>query len=152
MKLLLTLLCLTVSTISSIAQDTIYYNAYWRDTTAAQATYYRTRVKSDAGWQTTDHYMNGKTQMTGLFLDDSCHIRQGEFIWLDSTGKPIHQCTYTANKEDGKETFFYTTGQINITGTNKNGQKDGKWTGYYINGKVSGEAEYANGKQTSGRF
>ncbi|HEV2483269.1 MAG TPA: TonB family protein [Puia sp.] len=152
MKLLLSLTCLCLAVLSTIAQDTIYYNSYWRDTTAAHASYYRTRSRSGGVWQVIDHYLNGKSQMTGAYLDDSCLLKQGEFIWFDSIGRVTHECTYVANKEEGKETYYYDNGKINITGNNKNGEKDGKWLGYYTNGQRSGEAKYKNGKQVSGTF
>jgi antitoxin component YwqK of YwqJK toxin-antitoxin module len=75
----LTVMSLAVGNISAIAQtkDTIYFNVSWRDTTAANASYYRVRT------------------------------RQGEFAWFDSTGIAFHKCSYTKNKKEGKETYTW---------------------------------------------
>jgi TonB family protein len=151
-KLLLTLILIVAGAIAVFAQDKLYYNAADRDTTASEASYYRIRIKKDAGWQVTDYYMNGKTKMTGTFSDDSCHVKQGDFAWYDSAGRDFHDCSYVANKENGVETYKYDNGQVNFTGAYKNGEKDGDWIGYYLNGKISGKATYNNGKQISAAF
>jgi TonB family protein len=133
-------------------QDTIFLNASWRDTTAGHAAYYRFKVRQGAGWQVTNHFMNGKVQMTGTYSDDSCNVRQGQFTWFDSTGTTIRQTAYTDGKENGWETYNYSNKKINITGSYKNGERDGEWIGYYRTGQVAGDVIYENGKQVSGTF
>jgi TonB family protein len=133
-------------------QDTAWFNDYWRDTTAAHATFYRLRVRQDAGWQVTDHYRNGKIQMTGTYSDDSCKIKQGEFTWFDSTGLVFHHATYKDDKENGKETYTYPNKKVMMTGNYTNGERDGEWIGYYRSGQVAGDVVYENGKQVSGTF
>ena len=152
--LLLTVMSLAVGNISAIAQtkDTIYFNASWRDTTAANASYYRVRTRQGNGWLVTDYFLNGKPQMTGIFSDDSCKVRQGEFAWFDSTGMAFHKCPYTNNKKDGKETYIWPNKKMMMTGINKNDQMEGEWLGYYRNGQVAGDVVYAKGRQVSGTF
>jgi TonB family protein len=133
-------------------QDTTWFNASWRDTTAANASFYRVRVRQSAGWQVTDHYMSGKVQMTGAYSDDSSKIKQGEFIWYDNTGLVLHRASYKDNKENGKETYTYSNKKTMMTGNYKDGQMDGEWIGYYQNGQVAGDVVYDNGKQVSGTF
>jgi TonB family protein len=132
--------------------DTLYFNAAWRDTTAAHASFYRVRVRQGGGWQATDHYISGKTQMTGTYSDDSCKVKQGEFTYFDSTGFAFHQCSYKDNKENGKETFTWPNKKPMMTGSYKNGERDGEWIGYYRTGQVAGDVVYENGKQASGTF
>ena len=134
------------------AQDTTWFNAAWRDTTAAHASFYRVKVRQGAGWQVADHFISGKPQMTGTYSDDSCKIKQGEFVWFDSTGLASHRCTYKDNKENGKEIYLWPTKKSMITGSYKNGEKDGEWIGYYRNGQVAGDVVYDNGRQVSGTF
>jgi antitoxin component YwqK of YwqJK toxin-antitoxin module len=140
--------------LSTFAQtpDTIYLNASWRDTTADHATYYRFKVRQGAGWQVTNHFMNGKIQMTGAYSDDSCNVRQGQFTWFDSIGVTMRQTMYTDGKENGKETYSYPNKKIMMTGSYRNGERDGEWIGYYKNGQVAGDVVYDNGKQVSGTF
>ena len=137
---------------SAQTQDTTWFNAYWRDTTAAHATFYRVRVRQGASWQVTAHYMSGKVQMTGTYSDDSCKIKQGEFIWFDSTGLAFHRATYTDDKENGKETYSFPNKKVMMTGSYKNGERTGEWIGYYRGGQVAGDVIYENGKQVSGTF
>ncbi|PWT70614.1 MAG: hypothetical protein C5B59_19590 [Bacteroidetes bacterium] len=154
MKPLLSLAFLSLGNLSAVAQtqDTIYYNEARRDTTAAHASYYRTRIRQGTGWQVTDHYLNGKPQMTGGFSDDSCHIRQGIYTWYDSTGRPTRESAYADNKENGKDTRYYSGGQVEMSGNFKNGKEDGDFIAYYPNGKISGKAKFVNGKQVRGDF
>lgn len=145
---------LALGSISAIAQtkDTIYFNSSWRDTTAANASYYRLRAKQATGWQVTDYYLNGKTEMTGIFTDDSCKIKQGEFVWFDSTGTAFHKCSYVNDKKEGKETYTFPNKKLMMTGVNKNDQMEGQWLGYYRNGQIAGDVVYAKGQQVSGTF
>ncbi|HVU56448.1 MAG TPA: TonB family protein [Puia sp.] len=146
------LLSCCISKMPAIAQDTLYYDVTWRLTTSDKASYFRTKEKLADGWQVTDRFLTGKPQMTGKYTDDSFHVRQGEFIWYDSSSKVTRRCTYVNNKEDGPETFYYDNGQIQATGNNKDDDYTGEWIGYYPSGKVSGKAKYKNGKQVSGAF
>jgi len=136
-----------------LAQDTTWYDMGWKEITSRPgAGYYRTKAKTDAGWQVTDHYLSGKPQMTGLYVDDSQHIRKGEFKWYSKEGKVNHTCNFVNNKEEGTETFYDDDGSVEITGTYKQGQKDGQWMAYYPGGKLSAKAIYTNDKQTSAEF
>jgi TonB family protein len=154
MKPTLLIASLIICHLSTFAQtqDTTYFNAYWRDTTAMHASFYRVRIKQGAGWQVADHFINGKTQMTGTYSDDSCKIKQGEFTWFDSTGLASHRCTYKDNKENGKEIYLWPNKKSMTTGNYKNGERDGEWIGYFRSGQVAGDVVYENGKQVSGTF
>jgi TonB family protein len=153
---LLTLFLICAGEISaqdrSLAQDSIYYNYLWKETTADSASYYRVKVKSTAGWQVTDHFMNGKPQMTGGYADDSNHVKEGEFAWYDSSGIVSHRCIYKNGKLNGPETYYYSDGRLNISGENKDDEYNGEWTGYYPSGIMSGKAKFKKGKQVSGTF
>jgi TonB family protein len=152
--LLLIIVSLAIGNISSIAQtkDTTYFNGSWRDTTAANASYYRVRTRQATGWLVTDYLLNGKTQMTGIFSDDSSKVRQGEFTWFDSTGMAIHKCSYTKNKKDGRELYTWSNKKMMMTGVNKDDQMEGEWLGYYRSGQIAGDVVYAKGQQISGTF
>ncbi|HWK02025.1 MAG TPA: TonB family protein [Puia sp.] len=150
--LLLNFFFACASEIPVLAQDTLYYNSNWRDTTASQASYFRIKVRSAPGWQVTDYFLIGKPQMTGQYSDDSFHVRQGEFVWYDSSGIVNHRCRYVNNKEDGPETYYYASGQVQMTGNNKEDEAHGEWTGYYPSGKISGKAGFKKDKQISGTF
>jgi TonB family protein len=150
--LLLTFFFICLSEMPALAQDTVYYNSNWRDTSFAQASYFRIKIRSTTGWLVSDHFMMGKTQMTGQYSDDSFHVREGEFVWYDSSGIANHRCTYVNNKEDGPEVFYYDSGHVQMAGTNKDDETNGEWIGYYPSGKISGKAKFKKGKQVSASF
>jgi TonB family protein len=148
----LTLLIIILTGILQLqAQDTTYFNAAWKETTAAKSSYYRLKTKTDSGWLVKDYFHNGKPQMTGLFKDDSLKIGHGQFTWYDEKGLN-RRTTLQNGKPEGTEIYFYPNGHIKATGNNKAGEMDGEWLGYYTNGKPSGKATYANGKQLSATF
>lgn len=137
---------------SALAQDTVYYNRLWKETTADQAAYFRIRVRSAQGWDVTDHWLSGKTQMSGAYSDDSCHVKTGEFVYFDTTGIANHRITYANGKQNGPETYYYPDGHPRMTGNNKDDDANGEWLGYYPSGKLSGKAQYKKGKQVSAIF
>ena len=152
MKPLITLFAILLLHLSALAQDTTWYNQQWEATTAAKASYFRTKIRTDTGWFVTDHYRSGKPQMTGSYADDSFHIRQGEFRWYDGQGNIDHLVTFAKGKENGPETFYYNDGRKKATGNNKDDKHEGPWFGYYHSGKIAGKAFYKAGQQASASF
>src|ERR1700737_4707407 len=97
-KILAFFLIASASTLLANAQDTTYFTHSWQETKAQNAPYYRTKLKTDSGWQVTDHFRSGKIQMKGFYIDDSLHIAQGEFAWFNDNGIPSHRCHYLRGK------------------------------------------------------
>jgi len=149
--LLLTLLFST-GAVSASAQDTLYYNSLWKETTAGKAAYFRLKTKTATGWQVSDHWLSGKTQMTGAYSDDSFHIKEGEFVFYDTTGIANHRVTYVHNKLNGPDTYYYPNGKTRLTGPDKDDSSEGNWVGYYPSGKISGKALFKKGQQVSATF
>lgn len=135
-------------------QDTLstYFDAAWKETSADKSLYHRKKFKDGSKWGMIVYYKSGSVQMRGSFLDDSCKMREGEFVWFDDKGKQSHVCNYTAGKENGKEIYYYDNGKVNVEGSYKMDKYDGDWMGYYESGKTSGKAHYENDKQVSGEF
>src|ERR1700753_1594407 len=75
-------------------QDTTWYDTFWKKSEPAQALYYRTKARTDSGYQVIDHYRDGKTQMSGLTRDDFLHVRNGAFRWYMQDGTPYDFITY----------------------------------------------------------
>lgn len=111
---LLTTSLIIACSLSAFAQqkDTLYLNLDGRDTTAAHAAFYRVRTRQGAGWLVTDYSPNHKPQMTGAFSDDSCTIRQGEWIGYYHNGQIAGDVVYENDKQvSGK--FFNDDGSKN---------------------------------------
>ncbi len=87
--------------------------------------------------------------MTGLYADDSLHIRQGTFRWYLDGGTIYQLSTYKADTLDGLEINYYFSGKEKLKGLNKGKQRVGQWTAYFPSGKLAGKAVYQGGKQTS---
>jgi TonB family protein len=151
-SLLIALVFLCAGATYASAQDTLYYDIRWKLTTADHAAYFRLRTRKGDGWQFSDHWLSGKTEMTGAFSDGSMQVKEGEYIWYDSTGNVNHRCIYVHGKQNGPETYYFGNGQIWMTGENQDDQSEGLWTGYYPSGKVAAEATYKQGKQVSAKF
>ena len=136
----------------SFAQDTTYFNRMWRQTTRDSAFFYRIGTKTATGWTATDYYKSGKVQMTGAYSDDSLHIREGEFVWYDSTGHVTERTDYVHGKKEGNDTYYYQDGKVKMGGPWKNDKGEGEWVGYYPSGKLSAKVTYHAGEETNGRF
>jgi TonB family protein len=137
---------------AALAQDTTYYNASWKETTADSASYFRLKIKKDIVWHVRDCFKTGKTQMAGSYSDDSCHIKQGEFTWYDDKGNLYHRCMYIQGNAEGAETLYFNNGHKRTEGMNKAGNPEGEWVGYYPSGKLSAKARFRGGKQVAGSF
>jgi TonB family protein len=151
-RLLIPLILWVLCDLPAFAQTTIYLAANHQETTADKAFYTRKKIKTDSGWQVTDYFISGKMAMTGLFLDDSCMIGQGEFTWYTDSGYLFRRSHLVQRKAEGKETFYYSNGNVRAEGANREGRHQGEWTGYYLSGKLSGKARYENGNQISASF
>jgi len=70
-------------------------------------------------------------------------------------GTPRRECEYKGSGEKKvllKEIFYYTNGQIEMTGAYKEGERDGYWIYYYENGNVWSEGSYKKGKNEGKRL
>jgi|GEM_PF-162855 len=70
-------------------------------------------------------------------------------------GTPRRECEYKGFDEKKvllEETFYYTNGQIEMTGAYKEGERDGYWIYYYENGNVWSEGSYRKGKNEGKRL
>jgi TonB family protein len=151
-KALIPVFAILTAASTAFAQDTTWFNTAWKTTTRDKASYYRTTIKTDSGWQLTDHFLSGIVQMAGSYADDSFHIAQGEVKWYDKNGAILHSRTYVKGKADGKEAYYYPNGHINAIGNNKDDKEQGEWLGYYRGGKLSARAVYDTGRQVSASF
>jgi len=155
--LLLALPLLTL-TVTVFSQDTTYFDyAHIRVSSREEAGYCRTRIVTDSGLQVTDYNLAGDTVTSGLYTTDSPRVRQGLYKWYGTFGFNdrwfiYHSSTFSHDKENGPETWYYRAGRMQITGNNKDGEHEGEWTAYYPSGKLAARAFYSKGKQTSVEF
>lgn len=151
-KTLITLILFCSYILPALAQDTTYYDANWKVSVAANASYFRLKLKKTTGWQVKDCYISGKPQMEGAYSDDSCTINQGLFSYYDEKGHLYHLCHYEQGQLEGDEILYYDNNQIRTEGKYKDGHRDGDWVGYYPSGKLSARSSFKDGDQISGDF
>ena len=155
--LLLFILSLCYFAPNLLAQDTTYTNySHIKVSSRDAAAYYTTRIRTDSGLQVTEFTLSGDTVSTGLYTADSPRVRQGVYKSYGNFGTAKwvlwHSCTFFNNKENGPETYYDRHGQVQVTGTNKEGEHEGEWIAYYPSGKLAGKASYVKGKQISAEF
>lgn len=148
---LIALLFIGCGGVSSIAQDTTYFDAGWKEATPDKARYFKTRLKTDSGWLVKT-YSSGNLITTGVYLDDSLKVPQGVLSYYDGKGHRTRLVTYNKGQEEGKEIYYYESGKIRAEGTNQADKAQGEWVAYYPTGQLSGKAVYDADKQVSGSF
>lgn len=136
----------------AFAQDTTFYNKNWKVTVADDASYFRIKSREGKGWMVRDCYLSGKTQMEGVYSDDSCQVKFGAFSFYNEKGQLIHSCNYKDGEQDGPDMVYYDKGQLRTKGNYKRGLEDGEWIGYYPSGKPSAIARFKKSNQVSGEF
>ena len=136
------------------AQDTlhVYFDSLWHKTTAENAFYHQMKVKAGSAWKEWDYYPSGKLKMKGAYSDDSCRVREGNFVWYDANGSLSSSYTYDHGKANGPSEVYYKSGKKHITGNYKMDKYDGEWTAYYESGKILGKATFTDGQQVSASF
>jgi len=74
-------------------------------------------------------------------------IRNGEFIVTQIDGKKSVSGTIVNNKNEGKWSYYYSTGELESEGYFKNDLLSDKWVWYYKNGNVMEEGVFVKGKR-----
>lgn len=72
-------------------------------------------------------------------------IKNGEFCLTSTINDFAVYGSINNNKNVGKWSYFYHSGQLESQGTFRNDAPHGKWTWYYDNGKVKSVGYYING-------
>jgi protein TonB len=87
--------------------DTVYYDADWKTTIKANASFYRIGklVEESKKYEVTDFYMSGKIQMTGTFSSMSPEIKDGVFTWYKDD-KKINEIIYEQGKARSRTNFL----------------------------------------------
>lgn len=129
MKPILYISTLLIFSISNAQNRESYYDFAWKPAPPEYATYYSTIKKTDSGWLRTDYFIKTrKLQMSALYADDSCKIRNGHSI------------------------FYHANGIPSVIGRMSNNKNVGICVSYYYNGVMSDSALFVDGKVSDKRF
>lgn len=74
-------------------------------------------------------------------------IKNGNFMVTLINGNKLISGKMNNNKNDGKWSYFYSTGQLESEGNFKNDLAVDKWTWFYPNGEKKEEGNFTNGKR-----
>ena len=123
MKHLITITLLLFS-FTLFAQNKIYLDENWKETTQDKAHFYRIlEKKSDSLYNVEDYYISGKMQMKGHFSDLEKETFEGEMSWYDKNGNITVKKNYIHGNENGLSIGYLPNGEILSQGTYKNGKE-----------------------------
>lgn len=117
----------TMNGTAQSTNDTVWYNAAWKACGRDTASYFRAGTVFRNGlYYVTDRYRGGQIQMTGTFIKINPEVREGLFLFYDSTGHVHEKDFYVQGKLQGELTFYFTGTKTLKTRYN---YKDGKLEG-----------------------
>ncbi len=132
---LVLILCIASLQIVSAQNDTIWYDAKWKKTTKAEASYYRPPVvKKGSFYEVKDYYRDHTLQMRGLSKFADKDHWEDIVKWYDKNGQLSQSLEYTNNRLDGDALSFYKQEEL------KGHYKDG----LFISGKINMKASQYN--------
>lgn len=148
-NIFLTLLGLLVSTII-VAQDTLYFDSIWQQSTKENAHYYRIDKKEKKFWLRTDYFLeNNQIQMQGHIANLSTGRKEGVFKWFYKSGKLRQEGEFRKGEAIGLHRSYYSNGELEAEQLfNKKGDLHGEYKAYHENGKILLETHFVNGYQT----
>lgn len=138
-------------TVSVTAQQTIWLDKNWQETTKESHEFYRpTPQKKDNGFWIVDYYKNGQVQMEGFSSVSTLNeeVFNGLVTYYHINGKLFHKANYKNGKLDGIRKVFYETGNLKEVGKYVNGKRNGVWKTYYENGKIKSKGKYHNNEKS----
>lgn len=135
------------------AQDTLYFDEDWRETSNGKHAYYRPLPLKKEGelLLLRDYYKNGQLQMQGYIKASNPEIYVGDIYWYDENGFDTGMRQYK-NKSSFKElSYYYPDGSLwqKITYSNT-GEKEKIIT--YIDGQIVATGYISPSEIFSGTF
>ncbi len=152
MKISTLLLILFVGFLTSSisAQETIWLDANWKQTTKDKASYYRPvpQTKCNGFW-IVDYYVNGKKQMEGFSTSKvyDNEVFEGLIKYYFNTGVLSHELNYSGGKLEGNRKEYHESGELREVVKYNDGKRDGVYKAYYKNGKIETKGKYRNGEK-----
>lgn len=137
MKLSISILFLCISTIIQAQTIKEYFDFRWDHTSEHNASYYSLKTKTDSGWQENDYFIaNNQIQMSGLYEDDSCTIKNGKFLFYYFNGQKSQEGIYNHNKKEGLFVSYHSNGRLADSITYNNGNCVGIGKRYFSDGQL----------------
>ncbi len=131
--ILITLFISSISIGAFSQNDTIFYDADWKEIPEiADASFYRIiKTKTQGNYQIKDFYIDGTLQMSGISTSATKDSWEGPTIWFSKTGDTLEYTTYKNGRVEGiVKGYDEYTGKLLYTGAKKDNDKFGKWIVY----------------------
>ncbi|WP_298157171.1 hypothetical protein [Flavobacterium sp.] len=126
-----------------IAQQRIYFDKDWKETTQEKAVYYRTVAKQDQLFAVTDFYRSGIKQFEGVSsTDKEPLILEGKASWYNEKGVAVRIGQFKNGVREGEMTEYYGDGQLMSKGHYANNKLNGEYAEYFSTGGVSNRANF----------
>lgn len=150
MKTSALILFLAVCSISLSAQNTIWFDKNWKETSEENSVYYRLPPKKTTkGYLIVDYYKSGQIQMKGYSKVATLNKEEfeGVVLYYHENGKLFHEASYKNGKLNGTRKVFYESGELEQQGRYKEGKREGMWKTFLKNGKIKTKGRYRNGEK-----
>ncbi len=132
------------------AQETIWFDANWQETSEDKAKYYRpVPKKTKEGFWIIDYYDNGQIQMEGYSTVNKPGEEEfdGLVVYYHPNGNFFHKANYKNGKLHGVRMVYYETGNLKEQGSYVEGKRQGNWKIFYENGKIKEKGKYENSEK-----
>lgn len=149
-QLFFTFFLISFFTLSVSAQETIWFDKNWQETTKDNSFYYRPDPKKmKEGYWIVDYYKNGQVQMEGYSTvkTPNKEVFDGLVTYYHENGKPSHKANYVDGELNGVRKVFYESGELKEQGRYKNGKRQGNWKTFYKNGKIKTKGRYKDNEK-----
>ena len=135
---------------SVTAQDTIWFDKNWHETTKGEHEFYRpTPKRMNNGFWIVDYYKNGQIQMEGFSTVNipNEEVFDGLVLYYHANGKPFHRANYKKGKLHGIRKVYYESGELKEEGKYEEGERVGIWKTFYKNGKIETKGKYRDNEK-----
>ncbi|MEM9361576.1 MAG: hypothetical protein AAGA43_03025 [Bacteroidota bacterium] len=128
-----------VTTLQS-QNDTIWYDARWKESDKSEASFYRISTKEQSGlFKIRDYYLSGKLQMEGFSTKADKDFFVGKVVWFREDGKVFQTGNFVKGKLEGE--FVSYLEDKKFMGTYQNGRlfsgkQNLEYRGYHVYSEI----------------
>ncbi len=133
-----------------VAQEVVWFDAQWNETSENQADYYRpTPTKVKKGYWVIDYYKNGAVKREGYAKKIRRNKKgfEGLVVEYFINGKTAKSYNYKRGVLHGVSKEYFSTGELKTQTRYRNGKREGVWKEFYKSGKIKTKGKYHEGEK-----
>ncbi len=134
--------------LNGLAQETIYYNKYWKPCSKKNASFMRTIKPVFQQFEVIDYYYPSlKIQMTGTYneLLGNKEIENGSFRYFSESGFMTSEGVFINGKKEGVWKYYFDKETLWYTKSFRNDREEGDCFTYYPNGTKKRKEVFKSG-------